>query len=600
MSMIPDETIEQVRDAADLIAIVGEKVSLKRTGADYRGPCPFHGGKGRNFAVIPKKGLYYCFVCHEGGDVFTWFRKQFGMDYPTAVREVARRVGIVIPETGPRPGPDPREPLFGAVAVAQEFFARQLLEGAEAEGARQYLTSRALTLEQAGELGLGYAPRGQQFLEEMKKLGVELPLLIEAGLALQRGDQSIAARFRGRLLFPIHDLRGRVVGFGGRLLGPGEPKYLNSPETPIFHKGSQLYHLHLAKGAIRKEETVIVVEGYFDVVRLALAGIEHVVAPMGTAMTDGQAQVLRRFAKTAILLYDSDRAGLRATFRTGDELLRHGLRVKVASLPPGEDPDTLVQKGGAAALQPLLRDAMDLLERKLLVLEQHGWFEDISKRRDALDRILPTLRAPSDAMVRDLYIGRVAERVGVSRETLERELRERPAAMPSSAARESTQSSPDFARPRLSSPSAPPARYGARMEESLLRVLVASPSWRTRAASEFTPEDFDPGPFRSIFEALISLPEPADASDVLPQLAEELGPVFQRLREGAAAQAGIDLDVVYVGAAQILRDRTEFRRVIRIQDPDERSRIVKGWPHEKQVRWQLQLARRSARKARHG
>ena len=599
MSMIPDEIIEQVRDAADLIAIVGEKVSLKRTGADYRGPCPFHGGKGRNFAVIPKKGLYYCFVCHEGGDVFTWFRKQFGMDYPTAVREVARRVGIVIPESGPRQGPDPREPLFGAVAVAQEFFTRQLLESTEAEAARQYLTSRALTLEQAGELGLGFAPRGQQFLEEMKKLGVEIPLLIEAGLALQREDQSIAARFRGRLLFPIHDLRGRVVGFGGRLLGPGEPKYLNSPETPIFHKGSQLYHLHLAKGAIRKEETVIVVEGYFDVVRLALAGIEHVVAPMGTALTDGQAQVLRRFAKTAILLYDSDRAGLRATFRTGDELLRHGMRVKVASLPPGEDPDTLVQKGGTAALQPLLRDAMDLLERKLLVLEQHGWFEDVSKRRDALDRILPTLRAASDAMARDLYIGRVAERVGVSRETLERELRERPVPNAKTAGGEREPSSPDFARLRPSSPS-PPARYGARMEESLLRVLVASPAWRTRAAGEFTHEDFDPGPFRSIFEALICLPETADSSDVLPQLAEELVPVFQRLREGAAAQAGIDLDVVYVGAAQILRDRTEFRRVIRIQDPDERSRIVKGWPHEKQVRWQLQLARRSARKARHG
>ncbi|HEX9895341.1 MAG TPA: DNA primase, partial [Gemmatimonadales bacterium] len=447
MSMIPDEIIEQVRDGADLVGIVGETVALKRTGTDYRGPCPFHGGKGRNFAVIPKKGLYYCFVCHEGGDVFTWFRKHFGMDYPTAVREVARRVGVVIPENGPRQGPDPREPLFGAVAVAQEFFARQLMESAEAEPARLYLGSRLVTLEQAGELGLGHAPRGNAFLDEMRKLGIDQPVLLEAGLVHQRDDGSVAARFRGRLLFPIHDLRGRVVGFGGRLLGPGEPKYLNSPETPVFHKGSQLYHLHLAKGAIRKEETVIVVEGYFDVIRLTLAGIEHVVAPLGTALTEGQAQVLRRFAKTAILLFDSDRAGLRATFRTGDELLRHGIRVRVASMPPGEDPDTLVQKGGAAALQPLLRDAMDVLERKLLLLEQHGWFEDVSKRRDALDRILPTLRAASDAMVRDLYIGRVAERVGVSRETLERELRERPTVPPSGRGGEPASTPFDRLRP---------------------------------------------------------------------------------------------------------------------------------------------------------
>jgi DNA primase len=157
---------------------------------------------------------------------------------------------------------------------------------------------------------------------------------------------------------------------------------------------------------------VIVVEGYFDVLRLALAGIEHVVAPLGTALTPEQATTLRRYAATAILLYDSDRAGLRATFRNGDELLRHGLRVRVASLPPGEDPDTLVQKGGAAALEPYLRDAMDVLERKLLLLEQRGWFEDVAKRRDALDRILPTLRAASDPMIRDLYIGRVSEQVG--------------------------------------------------------------------------------------------------------------------------------------------------------------------------------------------
>jgi DNA primase len=591
--MIPDEIIEQVRDAADLISIVGEKVSLKRTGADYRGPCPFHGGKGRNFAVIPKKGLYYCFVCHEGGDVFTWFKKQFGLDYPTAVREVARRVGIIIPESGPRPGPDPREPLFGAVAVAQEWFARQLQDSGEGDVARQYLASRQITLEQAGELGLGYAPRGGAFLEEARKLGIEVPILLEAGLANQREDGSVAARFRGRLLFPIHDLRGRVVGFGGRLLGAGEPKYLNSPETPVFHKGSQLYHLHLAKGAIRREETVIIVEGYFDVVRLTLAGIEHVVAPMGTALTEGQAQTLRRFAKTAILLYDSDRAGLRATFRNGDELLRHGLRVKVASLPPGEDPDTLVQKGGAAALQPLLRDAMDLLERKLMVLEQHGWFADVARRRDALDRILPTLRAASDAMARDLYIGRVAEKVGVSRETLEKELRERPAPSPAPP------SSAVLAHPRPSS-SRPPQRFGGRMERSLLRVLVASPAWRTRAASDFTPDDFEIPAHRAIFDALIRLPETADASEIVSELPDDVVPVFDRLRESAAAQAGINLDQEYVGAAQSLHDRPEFRRVYRIQDLTERSRIVKEWGKEKQMRWQLELARLSARRARRG
>ena len=272
MSMIPDEIIEQVRDSADLIGIIGESVELKRSGADYRGACPFHGGTHRNFAVIPKKNLYYCYVCHAAGDIFTYFMKRFGMDYPTAVREVARRSGIVIPETPSRDGPDPREPLFGAVALAQDWFATQLAENPEAEQARKYLQSRGLDLATVQPLGLGYAPRGDALLAAMARHQVPQKVLLEAGLLHQRDDGRINPRFRGRLLFPIHDLRGRAVGFGGRIIGEGEPKYLNSPETPIFHKGTMLYNLHQAKQAIRKEETAVLVEGYFDVLRLVLAG----------------------------------------------------------------------------------------------------------------------------------------------------------------------------------------------------------------------------------------------------------------------------------------------------------------------------------------
>ncbi len=337
--MIPDDVIEQVREAADLVGIIGEHVELKRTGSDYRGPCPFHGGTHRNFAVVPKKGMYYCFVCHEAGDVFTFFMKKLGMDYPTAVREVARRVGITIPERGTQ-GPDPREPLFQAVATAADWFARQLRESPEADIARRYLASRQITPETAQVQGLGYAPRGSALLDAMKGLGVREEVLLEAGLLVKREDGTVGPRFRGRLLFPIHDLRARVVGFGGRILGEGEPKYLNSPDTPIFHKGKLLYNLHAAKHAMRKAERAVLVEGYFDVLRLTLAGCEEVVAPLGTGLTGDQAELLQRHAPQVILLYDSDDAGLRATFRAGDELLRHKLRVSVATLPEGEDPDT--------------------------------------------------------------------------------------------------------------------------------------------------------------------------------------------------------------------------------------------------------------------
>ncbi|HEX9165734.1 MAG TPA: DNA primase, partial [Gemmatimonadales bacterium] len=527
MSMIPEEIIEQVRDAADLVGIVGESVQLKRTGADYRGACPFHGGTHRNFSVIPRKGLYYCFVCHEGGDVFTWLMKRQGLDYPTAVREVARRVGIVIPESGPREGPDPREPLFQAAAMAQEFYARRFQEGADAREAREYFESRGYTLAQAGEWGIGFAPRGPDFLAEMDRLGLDRAVMLEAGLLHRRDDGTVVPRFRGRLLFPIHDLRGRVVGFGGRLLGPGEPKYLNSPETPVFKKGGQLYHLHVAKQAIRKEEAAIVVEGYFDVLRLYAAGIEHVVAPLGTSLTAEQAGVLRRFARTVILLYDSDRAGLRATFRAGDELLRHGVRVRVATMPEGEDPDTLVRAGGAAALTPLLRDAMDVLERKLQLLDQRGWFGDVAKRQDALDRLMSTVRAPSDPVVRDLYLGRVAERVGISRETLQQELRERPAPRPEPAA--------PAERGAGSHPARPPERRvrypGARLERALLRVRVAAAPWRARGLDDFREEDFEVPVYRAVFAALRAAGSGGDLGEVARALPEEAVPAFAQLRE---------------------------------------------------------------------
>src|SRR3989475_4711731 len=211
MSLIPDDVIEQVREAADLVGIIGEQVELKRTGADFRGPCPFHGGTHRNFAVIPRKGMFYCFVCHAGGDVFTFFMKKLGMDYPTAVREVARRGGITIPERGPT-GPDPREPLYGAVAAAADWFARQLLENPEAQVARDYLASRHLELEVVLPLGLGYAPRSKALLDAMKGLGVREEVLLKAGVLARREEGTLAPRFPGRLLFPLPHVRGPLVG----------------------------------------------------------------------------------------------------------------------------------------------------------------------------------------------------------------------------------------------------------------------------------------------------------------------------------------------------------------------------------------------------
>jgi DNA primase len=553
--MIPDETVEQVRDSADIVGLIGESVQLKRTGADYRGPCPFHGGTHRNFSVIPKKGRYYCFVCHESGDVFSWLMKRFGMDYPGAVREIARRTGILIPDRPDRAGPDPHEPLYGAVAAAHDWFTRQLLELPDAKLAREYLEGRDIPLDTAAMLGLGYAPVAKLFLSAMAELGIDELVLLQAGLAAQRDDGQVSPRFRGRLLFPIHDLRGRAVGFGGRLLGPGEPKYLNSPETEIFHKGKLLYNLHLAKLPIRKEEMVILVEGYFDVLRLVLAGVEHVVAPLGTALTADQAVLLKRFVKEATLLYDSDRAGLQATFRAGDELLRHGFRVRVATLPPGEDPDTLVQKGGVEALEPVLRGAIDLFERKIQLLERAGWFEGFDRRRDAVDRLLPTIRAAADPITRELYLSLASQRSGVNKDVLEDELRQ---------GRRGVRAARD---PAASRP-AGPARTNP--ETKLLSALIAAPEWIATAREEIAPALLEIPRLRELYEALIRRDAPSD------QMPDDLSPdaaaAWSYLKEAVVERSSGDAATIYDKAAQILRGRPLYRAMHTLADPGDKQR----------------------------
>jgi DNA primase len=562
--MIPDETIDQVRESADIVGVIGESVQLKRTGTDYRGPCPFHGGTHRNFAVIPKKGRYYCFVCHESGDIFSWFMKRHGMSYPDAVRETARRTGIVIPERSERAGPDPHEPLFGAVAAAHDWFTRQLLEAPDARAAREYLEGRAVPLDTSAMLGLGYAPSGKSFLSAMGELGIGEPVLLQAGLAARRDDGVISPRFRGRLLFPIHDLRGRVVGFGGRLLGPGEPKYLNSPETEIFHKGKQLYNLHQAKRPIRKEESVILVEGYFDVLRLVLAGVEHVVAPLGTALTPDQAILLKRFVGEATLLYDSDKPGLQATFRAGDELLRHGFRVRVASLPPGEDPDTLVRKGGVEALEAVLSDAVDLFERKIQLLEARGWFEGFDHQRDAVDRLLPTIRAAADPITRELYLGLAAKHSGVSRDVLEQELAER-----RNDGRNRT--GPEVRAPaEAGSPAAPRRSTRSNPETKLLSALIAGPEWVAKAREDVAPGLLEVPVLRELFEALLRQDLP---SDQMPEgITSDAARAWSLLKEAVVNGGGGDPATVYDRSAQILRARPLYRQMHLLADPGEKRR----------------------------
>jgi DNA primase len=420
-----EEVRERVREASDIVQIIGESVSLKRQGNTYRGPCPFHNGKDRNFTVWPKSGVYKCFVCHESGDVFSFLQKRLGMDFPTALKTVAEKSGIDIPRSDPHgsAAPDHREPLWETLAVAADHFSRLLWDDPAAEAARAYLASRQIDRATADRFGLGYAADGERVLSHLRSLGFDDARLTEVGLrTVGDEERKPAPRFWHRLMIPIHDASGHVVGFGGRTLGAAKPKYLNSPDSPIFSKSKLLYGFYAAKLAMRREAKAILVEGYFDLIRVATAGIDYVVASMGTALTEPQAQLLARYTRQVMIAYDSDRPGLEATFRSADALLEHGVRVRVVTLPPGEDPDSFVAKHSRADFEAQLAQALDVFDRKVQLAERGGWFADLGKKRRAIDKLLPTIRVTADPITQQLYVGRLAEASGVSADVLWREI----------------------------------------------------------------------------------------------------------------------------------------------------------------------------------
>jgi DNA primase len=584
--VIPDEVVERVRESADAVAIIGEQVKLRRVGNSFRGPCPFHQGKNPNFAVNPRTGFYHCFKCNESGDVITFVRKRMGLDFVEAVKFVGARSGIEVRDVPVRrEGPDPREPLWEVVGAAAELFTKMLWDGAAGAEAREYLAARRVARDVADRFGVGFAPReGDTLRTHLTTLGFDEARQFEAGLLVRRDEQGgdVRPRFRGRLMFPIYDVQGRAVGFGGRVLGQGEPKYLNSPESPIFAKGRMLYGLNWAKNAIRRDDRVLVVEGYFDVLRCAAGGLEAIVAPLGTALTEDQATLITRYTKNVYLLYDSDAAGLRATFRAGDALLSKGAAVQVVTLPEGEDPDSYVATHGAQGLEAQLASSVDVFERKVQFLERRGYFTDLRRKRKALDRLLPTIRAASDPLTQDLYLGRAAEAAGVSRELLEREV----AGDEPVHRRRRTDTAGPSARPvptpavRAREPRRP-FRAGEHMvERELVRVLLHFRSYIDSIAERLGETSFRDARYRQIFRALLT--QGGDAT--IDSLAEALDPeALTELEALAGERGGLDdpESVVHGGAARlqarpIERRLEEIDREFALTDvPEEKNRLTR-------------------------
>jgi DNA primase len=428
MALFPPSFVDELKSVAGIVQVVQERgVVLKRSGTSWKGLCPFHGEKTPSFHVYDK-GIFKCYGCGVGGDVIKFVELYDKVAFPEAVRQLAGRVGMPVPEAeGAKQDAEEqrdRETLLGIHEVAAAWFRQQLALPAGAPARRQ-LAERGLTSATIEAMGIGYAPAAREALKAwLLKEGFTLPVLARSGLFVQREDGPPIDRFRNRLMIPIHRDNGAIVAFGGRAMDAGQqPKYLNSPETPIYTKGRTLYGLHLSKASISKARLAVMVEGYFDFAQAWQAGITNVVASSGTALTPVQAKLLKRFAPTIVLSFDPDAAGQGAAARSSELLVTEGFRVNVAMLPAGDDPDNFIRKHGVAAYQEKLRTSRPYLEYLLDRAAAAYDFRKDDDRRAFLTEMLGVAARIPDAAARDQFADRLAHRARITEEVVRAEIR---------------------------------------------------------------------------------------------------------------------------------------------------------------------------------
>jgi DNA primase len=522
LALIPQTFIDDLRTRADIVQVVQDYVPLKKVGATWKGLCPFHGEKTPSFHVNPDKGFFYCFGCQTGGDVFKFVELQEKVGFQDAIRLIARRFGMTVPETsgGDETDSVERETLLKIHEAAAAWF-RQQLTAAAGTRARQQLAARGIARETVERLGLGYSPPSRDALKSaLLRQGFGLPLLAKSGLVVERDDGQTVDRFRGRLMIPICRDSGSVVAFGGRAMeADQQPKYLNSPETPIYSKSRTLYGLHLTKGDIRRVGYAVLVEGYFDFAQALQAGVLAVVATCGTALAVQQAHLLRRFADKIVLSYDPDAAGQGAAERSSLLLVQEGFRVNVALLPPGDDPDGFIRKQGAAAYMDQIKASRPYLEYLIDRAAQGRDFGDDEVRREFLNRMLPVAAQIPDAAGRDQFADRIAHKARITEDVVRAEIRK------AAVDRRTTLTArelPSFGQIRAA-------------ERGLIWALFHDEDGAREALALLGPEDFETLLTRRILEVAQSLHE-SGSEDAPAALLARLSTEEARLVTGIAAE----------------------------------------------------------------
>ena len=425
---IGQEKIEEVRNASDIVDVISGHVRLKKRGKNYLGLCPFHQEKTPSFSVSPEKQMYHCFGCGVGGNVFTFVMELEKVSFVDAVRTLADRAGIALPSpTGADLAQETEnEALYGVCRLAGLFFYENLTSTVEGQLALKYYYHRGFTDETIRKFGLGYSVNSWDALtRKAEGEHIDLSVLDKAGLVVRREDGSgYYDRFRGRAMFPILSPSGRVIGFGARKLREDDHlgKYINSPETAIYNKSRVLYGLFYAKESIRERECAVLVEGYADLITVFQAGIHNLVASSGTALTEEQIQLLGHYAKTIVVVYDADTAGSNATARGIDLIIEQGLDVKVAELPPGDDPDSFVRRQGGEEFKRVVDNGVSFLDYKARLFRSQGVLDSPEGQTTAVRSLVATLSRMKDELKRGFYIRRLSETYGIYETVLYREL----------------------------------------------------------------------------------------------------------------------------------------------------------------------------------
>jgi DNA primase len=565
---LSEEKISEIRDCASILEVVSDYVSLKKTGRNYKGLCPFHSEKTPSFMVNEEKQIFHCFGCGEGGDVFAFLMKTGHFSFPEAAEELAKRYGIKLlrRESSPIQKKEmaKREVLFRINQLASEYFHDLLTQKREGEVGRKYLSQRSVSEEIIKEHRLGYSPeRWDGLVQHLIEKKVPLELAWELGLILPKKKEGWYDAFRKRVIFPIFDLHQRVVGFGGRLIGEGEPKYINSSESSLYHKGEVLYGLQAARRYTSERDGVIIVEGYFDLLTLHQYGLKHSVAMLGTALTAQHIRTLRRYTKNVITVFDPDPAGIQATLRTLPLLLEEEVTGKTVLLPQGEDPDTFLKKGNLEGFEKRLAEAIPLIDFFFEWLMKTHDPKSIDGKVSIAKEGMAMIRKIPEKIRKDFYVRALAERLDLKESVLYEMIRSTPA---------------ERTRPAEGLKKRPPEESLPKSEEIVVRLMVHHPELIPTISGEGILDEFESPLLKRLGQGLEGIFQKRGKLNLTEALGEVDEGLKERLCEYAFQESGAEGDQ----RERILKDCIEkIRRRKSKKDESDLLRRIKEAERQK-------------------